>query len=45
MIADGKRVFVSSINGTRNAVMNNRETAVNLESPDAATLLRNGLRF
>lgn len=36
MIADGKRVFVSSINGTRNAVMNNRETAVNLESPDAA---------
>ncbi len=36
MLADGKRVLVSSINGTRNSVENNREVAVILESPDAA---------
>lgn len=36
MLADGKRAFVSSINGTRNSVENNRELAVSLESPAAA---------
>jgi cardiolipin synthase len=36
MVADGSRVFVSSINGTQNAIMNNREVAVAVASPDAA---------
>ncbi|MEK6578366.1 MAG: phospholipase D-like domain-containing protein [Bdellovibrionota bacterium] len=36
LIVDGKRVLVSSINGTRNSVMDNREIAVALESSDAA---------
>jgi phosphatidylserine/phosphatidylglycerophosphate/cardiolipin synthase-like enzyme len=36
MVADGSRVFVSSINGTENAIMNNREVAVSVVSPDAA---------
>ena len=36
MVADGSRVFVSSINGTENAIMNNREVAVNVTSTDAA---------
>lgn len=36
MIADGKRVFVSSINGTQNSVENNREIAVAVESEDGA---------
>lgn len=35
MVADGKRVFVSSINGTENSVMNNREVAVALDSVEA----------
>lgn len=36
MIADNQGVFVSSINGTRNSIMNNREVAVALSSRDAA---------
>ncbi len=36
MIADGKRVLVSSVNGTQNSVLNNRETALLMDSPDAA---------
>lgn len=36
MIADGKRVFVSSINGTQNSVENNREVAVSIETEDGA---------
>lgn len=35
MIADGKRVFVSSINGTENSVQNNREVAVDVTSAQA----------
>lgn len=45
MIADEKRVFVSSINGTRNAVMENRETAVDLESTDAARYFEDAFDF
>jgi cardiolipin synthase len=36
MIADGKRVFVSSINGTQNSVENNREIAVAIDTEDGA---------
>lgn len=36
MIADAKRVWVSSINGTENSVMNNREIAIDIESPEGA---------
>lgn len=36
MVADGKRVFVSSINGTENSVLNNREVAVSVDSVEAA---------
>jgi hypothetical protein len=36
IIVDDQAVFVSSINGTQNSVMNNREVAVLLESSDAA---------
>jgi phosphatidylserine/phosphatidylglycerophosphate/cardiolipin synthase-like enzyme len=36
MIADGKRVFVSSINGTENSVVNNREIAVAIDTEDGA---------
>jgi phosphatidylserine/phosphatidylglycerophosphate/cardiolipin synthase-like enzyme len=36
MIADGKRVFVSSINGTQNSVENNREVAVAIDTEDGA---------
>lgn len=36
MLADGRRAFVGSINGTWNAVENNREIAVALDSPAAA---------
>lgn len=36
MVADGRRVFVGSINGTRNSVENNREIALAVSSPDAA---------
>jgi phosphatidylserine/phosphatidylglycerophosphate/cardiolipin synthase-like enzyme len=36
MIADGKRVFVSSINGTENSVENNREIAVAIDTEDGA---------
>jgi phosphatidylserine/phosphatidylglycerophosphate/cardiolipin synthase-like enzyme len=36
MIVDGKRAFVSSINGTQNSIMNNRELGVALDSADAA---------
>ena len=35
MVADGTRVFVSSINGTENSVMRNREMAVAIDSADA----------
>jgi len=44
-IADDQRVFVSSINGTRNSVMNNREVAVNIESPEAATYYKSVFDF
>ncbi len=37
MLADGERALVSSVNGTQNSIENNRETAVWLESSDAAT--------
>ncbi|HEY8279820.1 MAG TPA: phospholipase D-like domain-containing protein [Bdellovibrionota bacterium] len=36
MVADESRVFVSSINGTENSVVNNREIAVSVNSADAA---------
>jgi phosphatidylserine/phosphatidylglycerophosphate/cardiolipin synthase-like enzyme len=36
MIADGQRIFVSSINGTENSIENNREVAVALDSVDGA---------
>jgi cardiolipin synthase A/B len=36
MVADGNRTFVSSINGSKNSVENNREIAVDLVSRDAA---------
>lgn len=36
MVADGKRVFVSSINGTENSVQHNREVALSVESVEAA---------
>ncbi|MCO5141704.1 MAG: phospholipase D-like domain-containing protein [Oligoflexia bacterium] len=35
MVADRSRAFVSSINGTENSVMNNREMAVAMDSVDA----------
>jgi cardiolipin synthase A/B len=35
-LVDGRTAVVSSINGTRNSVMNNREVALAMESPDAA---------
>lgn len=35
MVADGASVFVSSINGTENSVMNNREVAVSVKSEQA----------
>jgi cardiolipin synthase A/B len=44
-IADDQRVFVSSINGTRNSVMNNREVAVNIESPEAAVYYKSVFDF
>ncbi len=34
MIADGKNVLISSINGTANSVQGNRETAVSVQSED-----------
>lgn len=36
MIADAKRVWVGSINGTENSVTNNREIAIDIESPEGA---------
>jgi cardiolipin synthase len=36
MVADGNRAFISSINGTENAIMNNREVAVDVSGADAA---------
>lgn len=36
MIIDNERVLISSINGTRNSMKNNRELGVVLDSPDAA---------
>jgi phosphatidylserine/phosphatidylglycerophosphate/cardiolipin synthase-like enzyme len=51
-VIDGKRALISSINGTQNSVSNNREVAVLVESPAAASYFRgvfeadwaNGLR-
>ncbi len=37
ILVDGEKAFVSSINGTQNSVMNNREVGVILSSPDAAS--------
>ena len=37
ILTDNKYSWISSINGTRNSVMNNRETAIAIESTDAAT--------
>lgn len=36
MVADGTRVFVSSVNGTQNSIENNREVAVSIETVDGA---------
>jgi len=36
ILVDGERALVSSINGTQNAVMNNREVGLILDSTDAA---------
>jgi phosphatidylserine/phosphatidylglycerophosphate/cardiolipin synthase-like enzyme len=36
IIVDGQRVLISSINGTQNSIMNNREVGIILESQDAA---------
>lgn len=36
MVADGARVFVSSINGTENSIQSNREVALAVTSADAA---------
>ncbi|MCM0606762.1 MAG: hypothetical protein KA715_11800 [Xanthomonadaceae bacterium] len=36
MIIDNERVLVSSINGTKNSMKNNRELGIVLDSPDAA---------
>ncbi|MFH1263821.1 MAG: phospholipase D-like domain-containing protein, partial [Pseudomonadota bacterium] len=35
-LADDRFALVSSINGTQNSVMNNRELGILLDSPDAA---------
>lgn len=45
VLVDGIKGLVSSINGTRNSVMNNREVAVLLESKDAATYFGNAFDF
>jgi len=36
IVVDGTRALISSINGSQNSVMNNREVAILLESSDAA---------
>ena len=45
MVADGARVFVSSINGTENSVFNNREVAVSVESVSAAKYYSDVFQF
>lgn len=45
MVADGARVFVSSINGTENSVQNNREVAVSVESASAAKYFSDVFNF
>jgi phosphatidylserine/phosphatidylglycerophosphate/cardiolipin synthase-like enzyme len=45
MIVDGARALVSSVNGTENSVMNNREVAVIVESPDAAQYFQGAFDF
>ncbi len=45
IIVDGLYTLVSSINGTRNSVMNNREIAMLLESPDASSYYGNAFEF
>jgi len=45
MIADGQRSFISSINGTQNSVMNNREIAINLESAEGAAYYKTAFDF
>lgn len=45
LTADGARALVSSINGTRNSVVANRETALWLESADAAAYYGNAFDY
>ena len=42
---DGTKVLVSSINGTSNSIMNNREVGIILTSPDAAQYFGNAFAF
>jgi phosphatidylserine/phosphatidylglycerophosphate/cardiolipin synthase-like enzyme len=45
MLADGTRTLVSSINGTRNSVMNNREVALVVDGADASEYYGQGFGF
>jgi phosphatidylserine/phosphatidylglycerophosphate/cardiolipin synthase-like enzyme len=45
ILVDGKRAFVSSINGTQNSVTNNREVALILDSPSAAAYYQKAFDF
>jgi len=45
IIVDGTKALISSINGSQNSVMNNRELAVLLESRDAAQYYVNAFNF
>ncbi len=45
LLADGKRALVSSINGTRNSVEDNREVAVRIESTAAARYYGEAFEF
>lgn len=44
-LADGRKVLVSSINGTKNSIMNNREVAVHLDSVDAHQYFLGAFQF
>jgi cardiolipin synthase len=44
-LVDGARALVSSINGSKNSVANNREVAVLLESPEAAQYYKTAFDF
>lgn len=45
ILVDGIYSFVSSINGTQNSVINNRELGIQLESPDATKYFENVFNF